>query len=472
VPDRKNALLQSGYRDEGVLGYVFVAPASGFVPLYGYSHPSEKRFLTVDRQWEETALLQQGYIYDGIEGYVFPRPGYKVGAYYFGMFSPKAFEPDDLIFRNRSFYYDYGWDRAHDYWMGVRDLHEHLLIQAPNLNPVFWDWWNLWDTGEWSHLKPRIGYYDQAQVSTLEKRIQQASENGIHYFNFYWYWHHYLNKESINDGLERFLKAANSAKMQFMLSICAHGYYWTISREQIPAVAEWIVSNYVTHSNYLKTSTGQPIITICDPRGIWCKGTLDSPQPPTPTAWDSVNLLLNELRARTHARLGVYPVILGRSDEDSYPTLINYVEGGACVLSFTPRMNYQFSAENIGVRLDELRRSKPMMPCVSQNFDNRPRMGIMIDDPATMGTFSDYKPTRDFEPLFRTALERKKRWMDTQTDELSQYLTIYAWNEWHEGGIIEPNERDGAFHLKTINEVFGLVKGSHPCRETGDCPGQ
>jgi Glycosyltransferase WbsX len=371
------------------------------------------------------------------------------------MFSPQAFDPEDLIFNNRNFY---GLDRDHDPWMGVRDLHEHLPIQQQNIPQTFQDWWNL----DWSHLKPEIGYYDQSDVSTLEKHIQQASENGLTYFNFYWYWHHYLNKESINDGLDSFLKAANSNKMQFTLSICAHGWYWTIARSQVSNVVELIVQKYLKKDNYLKTLTGQPIVTICDPKGIWDKQPEDEPIPPTPIDWDSVNFFLNELRSRTYAELGKYPVLLGRADEKSYEELIQYVEGGSCVLSFTPNQNYQDSAQNTAKRLTELKfsktlkLSKSLMPCVSQNMDTRPRMGVRVTEPDLEQLFNLKEYSAEG---FRTALEQAKIWMDTQTDELSQYLSIYAWNEWHEGGIIEPNSRDSAQLLNIINKVFALKNG-------------
>jgi Glycosyltransferase WbsX len=36
-------------------------------------------------------------------------------------------------------------------------------------------------------------------------------------------------------------------------------------------------------------------------------------------------------------------------------------------------------------------------------------------------------------------------------------LTICAWNEWAEGGHIEPNVRDHAYYLEKLQQVFGLI---------------
>ena len=47
-------------------------------------------------------------------------------------------------------------------------------------------WMREFWQADWSHLEPAIGYYDKSQVSTVERHIQQARENGLSYFSFYW----------------------------------------------------------------------------------------------------------------------------------------------------------------------------------------------------------------------------------------------------------------------------------------------
>ena len=95
------------------------------------------------------------------------------------------------------------------------------------------------------------------------------------------------------------------------------------------------------------------------------------------------------------------------------------------------------------------------MPGFTQNFDERPRYGCIKDPPCL------YDPTDSFRKNFQRDLALLKAWMDEQSREESRILSIYAWNEWHEGGIIEPNVRDGARYLDVINVVFRLPK--NPC---------
>ena len=61
--------------------------------------------------------------------------------------------------------------------------------------------------------------------------------------------------------------------------------------------------------------------------------------------------------------------------------------------------------------------------------------------------------------LFRSStLEKVKRDLaETPTLGLpgQKAFTIYAWNEYGEGGIVAPTRGDGSMKLEAIREVFG-----------------
>ncbi|MFD0480625.1 hypothetical protein ACFQ0B_80255 [Nonomuraea thailandensis] len=42
--------------------------------------------------------------------------------------------------------------------------------------------------GDFSHLRPEIGFYDDYRPETVEKHIEQATGAGLDFFQFYWYW--------------------------------------------------------------------------------------------------------------------------------------------------------------------------------------------------------------------------------------------------------------------------------------------
>jgi hypothetical protein len=127
------------------------------------------------------------------------------GAYYFGMWSAAAFQSiAGWPFANPGFY---GPSRSNDWWLGVRDMYSNncAISDPSNPPPEFFASCKL----DWSHLKPVIGFYDLTDVGVIERHIQQATENGIGFFMFYWFWN-YWTGENLNDGLEGFLKARNS----------------------------------------------------------------------------------------------------------------------------------------------------------------------------------------------------------------------------------------------------------------------
>jgi hypothetical protein len=104
---------------------------------------------------------------------------------------------------------------------------------------------------------------------------------------------------------------------------------------------------------------------------------------------------------------------------------------------------------------------------VTSGFDNRPWDGIGITDPGANAT--------------EQQLEAAFAWYDDQTlarfgtllsniqaditasarpPTVDNFVLIYAWNEWHEGGHIEPDVRDGCAYLNTVHDSLSLTGGS------------
>jgi hypothetical protein len=55
---------------------------------------------------------------------------------------------------------------------------------------------------------------------------------------------------------------------------------------------------------------------------------------------------------------------------------------------------------------------------------------------------------------FKEALEIVKRRLDQR--RAPKILNIYAWNEWTEGGYLEPDTVHGMAYLEAIRSVFGV----------------
>lgn len=357
-------------------------------------------------------------------------PRYKIGAYYFGIFSPNNTNSTLLEGAQRV----YG---RRDLWAGVKDFYG----LEPGVPKDTRGW-----RGDFSHLKPEIGYYDQSDGTTLERHITQAKQNGLSFFNFYWYWDSNRKREIYNDGLDSFLNASNRNELEFMISITSHPWgdgdiRLSIPAEDMPTTTQTIVDKYFAQPNYLKTQSGKPIVFILDPRGIK-NGTLQDTK-------DFITLL----KQKTKDRLGVEPFVLV-SVENPDARSVSNADGYSCVATDITQgvHSYQNYINNFVSRHFTSFTDKPVMPCFVSNFDERPRQDIAISNRDEIRYFNDFS-----EALFRQGLTRVKQYMGSQSSELGKILTIYAWNEWHEGGIIEPNVRDGNKWISIIRDVFGLA---------------
>jgi hypothetical protein len=45
----------------------------------------------------------------------------------------------------------------------------------------------------------------------------------------------------------------------------------------------------------------------------------------------------------------------------------------------------------------------------------------------------------------------------TRPPMIDNFVIVYAWNEWHEGGFVEPNVRDGCAYLDLLHDGLGLT---------------
>ena len=387
-------------------------------------------------------------------------PAYQVGAYYLGMWSPQAYNPEDLSFSDRSFYVGQG----QDWWLGVRQIHDGNLsvINATDPNWVahagaYLPWFS--STPELKR-KPAIGFYDVSLDAVLEAHIAQATSHGLGFFNFYFYWQAYTNSEELADALHSFVRVTErqgGGAMRFSLSICADGWYHSIVRSDIPTVTALLAQSYFARPNYLRTAAGSPIVELCDVVGIMEDAQL--PTPPATPDWSSAGPIATFIAALRNASLaatGHLPTILGRYDMAArayVASLDGLVDGGTCVLSWVPDDGDYFrQASSTYATLDSIRTQKSFLPCLANNMDERPRMGVIKNGPpSAFAVMSNYSQAN-----FEIGLREARRWMDDQADELSHILSIYAWNEWHEGGIIEPSEAEGDARLAAVQAAFGL----------------
>jgi len=117
------------------------------------------------------------------------------------------------------------------------------------------------------------GWRDDTQ-ELMEKQIKLASQNGIAYFSFCWYWRD--NKGPINPTaiesdskhlpMNLFMKAGNNNLMEYCLLVANHREAEIDGTDAWKQAADYWIENYFKHPRYLKVD-GKPVIMIFLPGG-------------------------------------------------------------------------------------------------------------------------------------------------------------------------------------------------------------
>lgn len=365
-------------------------------------------------------------------------PLYHIGAYYFGYWGPHF--PQDQLRHYQAVYGHVG-----DWWSGVRDLYEPEITATQKF-----------DNADFSHLKPVIGYYDLSQPRAIEQHIAQATSFGLDFFNFYFYWDASLQGEGYGDGLNSFLQASNRNAIHFMLSIVAKRPVNVIPAEQFDVVSAYIAKRYFAQSNYLQAPDGRLLVEVLNNTGIGDGSA------------KSTDAFVAKLRAAARAYAGKDIFLLATTNDPNY-TQWRSNDGYSCSDHFLYpegvtllQKSYKDYIKNEDAYFKTVRRymnpALPLLYCVSSGHDERPRLYLntQANDLAQIDALRVNLPyyTDRSPELFRQALVATKGRMDASTDLMKTYLNIYAWNEWNEGGIIEPNIKDGFAYLQAIAEVF------------------
>jgi len=103
-----------------------------------------------------------------------------------------------------------------------------------------------------------------------------------------------------------------------------------------------------------------------------------------------------------------------------------------------------------------------------ENFDERPRQDLQIADRTAVRYF-----VGKTDAAFRHNLAATKQFSDSEYlkdhNAADRIIYLYAWNEWHEGGILEPNVATGAADLNVVTDVFQLPRSPSRCLDQGMC---
>ena len=354
------------------------------------------------------------------------------------------------------------------------------------------EWWGKGFT-EWvnvreakplfeGHNQPRVplnnNYYDLSDIETLKWQCRIAKEYGIYGFCMYHYW---FNGHLLLEKPMEMLLAHPEIDIKYCVSWANHDWTdaWKASNRQ-PKVL--IAHNFddekdwVDHFNYLlpffkdpryMTENNKPLIVIYIPNiirklkkmlDVWSQMARDNGFDGLTFIYQSAASSFDNSWDHSLFDYGVemnpgYVGLANRQKNSSFfPKLMKYSHEIKRFLhirrSLLPqkkitevsKADYDYTWQRI-LELRPISNAPKMIPCAFTDWDNTPRhkeRGYL---------FQGVSPDK-FKSYFKQLIDNTKKFYDTDM------IFVFAWNEWAEGGYLEPDEKNGFAFLEAIKECL------------------
>ena len=355
---------------------------------------------------------------------------------------------------------DEWWGKGFTEWVNVRDA-----------KPLFE-----------GHNQPRVplnnNYYDLSDIETLKWQCRIAKEYGIYGFCMYHYW---FNGHLLLEKPMEMLLAHPEIDIKYCISWANHDWTdaWKASNRQ-PKVL--IAHNFddekdwVDHFNYLlpffkdpryMTENNKPLMVIYIPNiirklkkmlDVWSQMARDNGFDGLTFIYQSAASSFDNSWDHSLFDYGVemnpgYVGLANRQKNSSFfPKLMKYSHEIKRFLhirrSLLPqkkitevsKADYDYTWQRI-LELRPISNAPKMIPCAFTDWDNTPRhkeRGYL---------FQGVSPDK-FKSYFKQLIDNTKNFYDTDM------IFVFAWNEWAEGGYLEPDEKNGFAFLEAIKECI------------------
>jgi hypothetical protein len=353
------------------------------------------------------------------------------------------------------------------------------------------EWWGSGFT-EWTtvreakplfkgHYQPRVplsnNYYDLSDVETLKWQCELASKYGIYGFCMYHYW---FNGHLLLEKPMEMLLAHPEININYCISWANHDWSdaWKASNRE-PKILIFHdfddEQDWVDHFNYMLpffkdsryiSENNKPLMVIYIPNLIrklnkmlklWTKMAMDAGFDGLTYIYQSAASSFDFSWNRSLFTYGVemnpnYANLFFEKKDDIiiFPKLIKYSREikrffhihRSLIQKKTPKevmtKEYDKTWQNI-LRLRP--KTTNMIPCAFTAWDNTPRY-------RQKGCVYTGACPEKFKMYFSELVENAKKYYNTDM------IFIFAWNEWAEGGYLEPDEKFGYGYLDAIREVL------------------
>ena len=339
----------------------------------------------------------------------------------------------------------------------------------------FAGWWeelpNKWHGHGWTAAEPDwrplypnrvplLGDYNDQP--TMDREIAAAADHGVDFFSLLWYYAPAGSKnehdaQRLNRGLDNFLASPNAGRMKFIVEYCNPGAFSaTTDAQWADCIKVWVAA--MKHPSYLRVG-GRLVFKVHGADAFWATHGQDVAR-----CRRDLDLLRQAVRDAGLGEMLIGGGIMSRSGVDPagpWPKLWDFTATYMSVPDAGVRADDQpyaeLAAEARTARGLHARDPIPWVPYLAAGWNPRPWTHPEADPGHR--TFFAFPTREEWTAELRAARDDFARYptlgLPLPDGGRQPALTIYAWNEFGEGGMVAPTRGMGTMMLDGIREVFG-----------------
>ncbi|MBQ4573735.1 MAG: hypothetical protein IJA85_00915 [Clostridia bacterium] len=300
---------------------------------------------------------------------------------------------------------------------------------------------------------PLLGCYNDQE--TMDYELAAAAESGVDYFAMLWYAEAGKREEkpswALNRCFDLYRNSPNRGRVKYYLEFCNHPPYEIDSEELWQRSVEYFIDN-MEDENCLHIF-GRPVMKIhglqhfynqCDQNPDIIKGKIE--------------YIRQRAAARGLGDIIILSGVMAQGINHIERELTAFIDGTNTYMDFgpLPRREEDYPYEELERlaaegRINHANTSPvPYVPYVPAGWNPKP--------------WGSNAPLFDLpnQSQWECALQNVKRALDENENlgfvvdgKRQKAFTIYAWNEFGEGGILAPTTGDRYMKLETLKKIFG-----------------